>query len=195
MLPAPVSLQNALAMRAEKERTDALPPLATIDFTSSDEPLVAAPPPKNASKAYATIDRPGQTPFMLPHAALVSKNKSKSAIGTGGGGGAGGQGPVTRPKGPSKKASSPRAPKEFVPSPLLPSLPFPMEALTDLVDALLELQLQHVQEEGAPAVAARLAPHSRAKVGSASRPVRPGRRELRTRNAGRGFLRRRVRDG
>lgn len=113
MLPAPVPLQNALAMRAEKERTDALPPLATIDFTSSDEPLIAAPPPKNASKAYATIDRPGQTPFMLPHAALVSKNKSKSAIGTGG---AGGAGPATRPKGPSKKASSPRAPKEFVPT-------------------------------------------------------------------------------
>lgn len=142
MIPAPIALDKALALRAEHEQAMAAPPLAaTLD--GADGPAERAPKPRGAAdKAYTALERPGQTPFFLPTAAIVSTRKSKSGGGGGGGGAGGGaaaaststtaaaaadEGAPPPAKAPrTKRASSPRAPKEYVPpSPSLLSFPRP----------------------------------------------------------------------
>ena len=125
MIPAPIPLERALALRAEKEAALAAPPLAATLDDGEDRPTVQAPKPRGATeKAYTALERPGQQPFFLPNAAIVNARRAKVGSGgvAGGVGGAAmtdasdsetGAGPApSKPAPRIRKASSPRPPKE-----------------------------------------------------------------------------------
>jgi hypothetical protein len=126
MIPAPIPLERALALRAEKEAALAAPPLAATLDDGEDQPTVQAPKPRGATdKAYTALERPGQQPFFLPNAAIVNARRAK--VGSGGTAGGPmtdasdsetGAGPAPTKAAPrARKASSPRAPKEYAPPP------------------------------------------------------------------------------
>lgn len=182
MIPAPIPLEQALALRAEKEAALAAPPLAATLDDGEDRPSVHAPKPRGATeKAYTALERPGQQPFFLPNAAIVNARRAKVGSGQGGASGAAmtdasdsetGSGPAAPKPAPRvRKASSPRPPKESV---LYPHPRCCSSGLTALL--LLDLQFQHVQEAGATAVDAQLSPDTGAQVGPARCSDRGGQR-------------------